>query len=435
LSISVSFSLSLSLLSPSQHNPRASSQILKYFPTALRLLLQLHRELKCPRRLHESFWLAHRTPTHANLATILSRVIQLAESRVLLFDLLKACLGNPSPRLLTRMLEDSKRKQEEKVANVDLFARLNYFGQSSDQIRARARATTALSLSSEASITESGDLPDNLDELRLLIRGTSQDESRSSPRKSIVPKDGKGSPQILKPSQMIQVTASSNQQSALLKRYASSKAPSMEMITEDHDEEEDEEDEDEGWEVGEEDADADADGEGSRSTDPSGEDDERKRQESIRKFVQARFSGRESASNLTGGASASRAVTRTPSFVSTDANDATPPPTPSPIQTTGSSLMRTIPPPTPSPSIAVEIPSPIGQNPSSIPKPRMSKRVSMHCVHPKLLEKICHEWMDSVPWKVCIIILLLAALSVSLPLYVCLSSPRRSPSLLSTKER
>jgi hypothetical protein len=323
---------------------------------------------------------------------------------VLLFDLLKACMGNPSPRLLTRMLEDSKRKQEEKVANVDLFARLNYFGQSSDQIRARARATTACSISSEASIGDSSTLPHDLDELRQLIRGTSQDGSKSPMRSSVIVKDAGGTRpngQILKPSQMIQVTGTSSQSSgSLLKRYASSKAPSMEMITEDNDEEEDEEDEEDDDELGEREEDEEEDED--HSIDPNGEDDERKRQESIRKFVQARFSGRESGSNLSAVVPNSRTVTRTPSFVSADDDKDSPPSPPLPETIPSTSLMRTFPTVTLAPTMTVDTSSPV-PNPTFVPKPRVSKRISMHCVHPKLLEKICQEWMDSVPWKVCLI--------------------------------
>jgi hypothetical protein len=374
-----------------------------YFPPSLKLLLQLHRELRCPPHLHESFWIAHRTPSHANLATILSRVIQLAESRVLLFDLLKACMGNPSPKLLTRMLEDNKRKQEDKVANADLFARLNFFGQSSDQIRARARATTSYSFSSENSAdSHANGLPKDLDELRILIRGTSQHGGSSSGSASgsapAAVKTQRNS-QILKPSQMIQfpgtlpsvsASPSGGDQKPLLKRYASSKAPSMEMITEDNDEEEDGEE----WEPGQEDEEDEAE-EGSPSDSNNGVD-ERTRQESIRKFIQARFSGRDSGASLT--ATTTRVVTQTPSFASSACNsfcskDDLPSESPS-LPPPATTLSFSTPPrPT-----AGTTQSPF--SPSPAPRHRSSKRISMQCVHPKLLEKICHEWMESVPWQV-----------------------------------
>lgn len=329
--------------------------------------------MRCPPHLHETFWVAHRTPSHANLATILSRIILLAESRVLLFDLLKACMGNPSPRLLTRMLEDSKRKQEEKVANADLFARLNYFGQSSDQIRARARATTAISAAtSTASSLDAKSLPKDLDELRQLIRGTSQ-EGSILPEKSYLPRNS----QILKPSQMIQLPGMTSDDTSqpFFKRFLSSKVPSMEMITEDFEEEEDE-DEDI-FDTPENNDMVDGDAEK-----PNHEVDERTRQESIRKFVQARFSGRDSGSNVS---TISR--TLTPSFTNPsnsfcfNDNDAHPTPSVSP-------------PPEPVALSATPF------SPSIAPKHRASKRVSMQCVHPKLLEKICLEWMASVPWQV-----------------------------------
>mmetsp|Transcript_8054 Transcript_8054/g.12029 ORF Transcript_8054/g.12029 Transcript_8054/m.12029 type:complete len:582 (-) Transcript_8054:175-1920(-) len=119
----------------------SSRHLLDNYTDALKLLLQLHRELKCPPAIHRAFWEAHSTPTNANLVTVLSRVISLADSRFLLFDLLRACSGNPSPKLLTRMLEESKEKQKARECDTDMFARLNFFGQSSAQIRARAHAT------------------------------------------------------------------------------------------------------------------------------------------------------------------------------------------------------------------------------------------------------------------------------------------------------
>jgi hypothetical protein len=344
-------------------------------------------------------------------------------------------MGNPSPKLLSRMLEDSKKKQEEKVANADLFARLNYFGQSSDQIRARARATTAYSFSSENSVDSTNGLPKDLDELRILIRGSSQNGGSNN---------GNGSSgatavrtvrtsQILKPSQMIQLPgtppsgsasgSASGDQKPSLKRFASSKVPSMEMITEDGDEEEEEEDGEE-WEPGQDEDEEDegwGDAEEESPTDSnSNEVDERMRQESIRKFVQARFSGRESSGHL---ATTATALTPTrgaltsqfPSFASSACDsfcskDDLPPSSSQPASHS-STLPHPpsipSPPPRPRPTLNVAAnggnPNSSQQpplSPSMAPRHRSSKRVSMQCVHPKLLEKICHEWMESVPWQV-----------------------------------
>ena len=47
----------------------------------MRLLLQLHRELKCPPDVHRTFWEAHCVPSYGNLVTVLTRVLHLADSR------------------------------------------------------------------------------------------------------------------------------------------------------------------------------------------------------------------------------------------------------------------------------------------------------------------------------------------------------------------
>lgn len=284
-------------------------------------------------------------------------------------------MGNPSPRLLTRMLEDSKRKQEEKVANADLFARLNYFGQSSDQIRARARATTAVSATSSISSQDSRYLPKDLDELRQLIRGTSQEQSLSPDHKSL-PRNS----QILKPSQIVELsdeTKSSVDASPTLRRYVSSKVPSMDIITEDCDEEE--EGDEDIFDIPEKEEFVEGDEDGDNTI---LEVDERTRQESIRKFVQARFSGRDSGFTLS--------RTMTPSF-DTPSNS---------FSSKDDHKVVAAQTPPPPPPVTVASTANSQYSPSIAPRHRASKRVSMQCVHPKLLEKICEEWMESVPWKV-----------------------------------
>lgn len=435
-------------------------------------------------------------------------------------------MGNPSPRLLTRMLEDNKKKQEEKQANADLFAKINYFGQSSDQIRARARATTAVSYQSDDG-TMDGSLPNNLDELRELIRGKSFKDANNnltnndSTKTSSIQRNS----QILKPSQIIQLNNQQNkdqqhQQSTeeprrdsgrtkepkiVLKRFGSSKAPSMDIITEDYAEtDEDDEEDDENNNNDENDGNIDDDEEVDEEDENRNEGDERIRQESIRKFVQARFSGA-SASNSSNVSLPSKNQTIVPfssslsySFESVDDNDnnndnnnnlndndnnnnttstlstiqynnsgsniednhnnknkdnkdnnnnsnnalnkkslinsrevknqsgdynnskqnqnesnehklsrfpsLSSNNSHSPISTMYSSefsmstsefdKLQNIQTPNPSPLSISTTPTP------PFRKNRYSKRISMQCVHPKLLEKICFEWMDSVPWKV-----------------------------------
>jgi hypothetical protein len=51
------------------------------YPTAMRLLVQLHRDLRCPVKLHKVFYAGHCHPSAFNFAVILSRIFSLYDSR------------------------------------------------------------------------------------------------------------------------------------------------------------------------------------------------------------------------------------------------------------------------------------------------------------------------------------------------------------------
>lgn len=56
-------------------------EMLAYYPLALRLLVQLHRDLRCPARLHKAFHAGHCHPSAFNFAVVLSRIFTLFDSR------------------------------------------------------------------------------------------------------------------------------------------------------------------------------------------------------------------------------------------------------------------------------------------------------------------------------------------------------------------
>lgn len=112
---------------------------------ALKLLLSVHRDLHCPKDIHDRYWNAHKIPSSGNLASVMSRLSELVECRNLLIELLKAVSGRPSPILLTRMLEEQKNISDQYKSDfhttAEMFTNLKFFGQSSSQIRQRARVT------------------------------------------------------------------------------------------------------------------------------------------------------------------------------------------------------------------------------------------------------------------------------------------------------
>jgi len=119
------------------------------YPQALRMLVQLHRDLRCPAKVHKAFYAGHCHPSAFNFAVILSRLFTLHDSRIILLELIRAAAGNPSPRLVSRMLKTQKEDRgamsisgNKKAESAELLLRLNYSGQSPKQIRERARATT-----------------------------------------------------------------------------------------------------------------------------------------------------------------------------------------------------------------------------------------------------------------------------------------------------
>ena len=330
----------------------------------------------------------------------------------MLFDLLKACTGNPSPKLVARILEETRAKEETKNREVEMFSRLNFFGQSSSQIRARAGATI-LSLRQHQGQDGSSDGSEDYGRLLTLpeptalgvdssdeeevggrrrpsgFRRISQRKARSSVLRSLRSMnsdddsdqdddqdepvksrersrsrwgDGGASPVILKPSEIIR--------NAKFKQFkpgdvANGDAPlsplPLAVITENDGDENDEEGEEEGVQ---------------EALLMKG-DTEEERRETIKKFVLARFSGRGPASPE-------------------DSERVDPPPQHNPCMTRAASAP--LPPSNPLPSAPHPPSDPIRSTP---PARRISsKRMSSMTVHPKLLETICHEWMASVPWHV-----------------------------------
>ena len=70
-------------------NPELATEI--HYITSMHLLAILHKQLRCPQALHESFWKAHCKPTGGNIVAILLRLSILMEARDLLMALLR-CL-------------------------------------------------------------------------------------------------------------------------------------------------------------------------------------------------------------------------------------------------------------------------------------------------------------------------------------------------------
>jgi hypothetical protein len=78
-----------------QHNDGGSEEVLlrAYYPLALRLLGQLHRDLRCPAELHRAFHAGYCHPSAFNFAVILSRIFTLFDSRIILLELIRAATG------------------------------------------------------------------------------------------------------------------------------------------------------------------------------------------------------------------------------------------------------------------------------------------------------------------------------------------------------
>lgn len=64
-------------------NP-TSLETLNLYPTALRLLHQLHSELHCPPREHKKFWKVYCKPSSGNFAVLLTRLSTLSHSRLII---------------------------------------------------------------------------------------------------------------------------------------------------------------------------------------------------------------------------------------------------------------------------------------------------------------------------------------------------------------
>jgi hypothetical protein len=322
--------------------------------------------------------------------------------RNLLFDLLKACSGNPSPKLVARILEESKAKERAKTQEVEMFSRLNFFGQSSNQIRARAGATILAirhvdqdnnpnpdagsigvsTMKDDASEDGTGavrrrptgfprlserkprsSVLKSLDSMHEEAGSDSDDDMSLSTASSSTSSRSRSSIYTnLKPSQIVQISRLTKAKS-LDGGSGNDKPipPSLQAITEDGDEDEDE-DEDALLVDG---------------------DTEKERKESIRRYVQARFSGvgqsPESRPSLNRASSAPSPETQPSQLL-------LPLPQPQPFQSTALSRSRQ------ATMVSVDV--------TRARRRTSSKRLSCMNVHPALLETICHEFMASVPWHV-----------------------------------